>query len=99
MTGGIERCPHCIATPLVPRTNTWGGVYLECMDCGYYESVRKLPDPYPTPKRTRYQRGRKTPRKVRSMPPKNPPLSLTEKRRLAGKLGGLAKSRNRRSAA
>lgn len=33
-------CPHCVRTPMVPRTNHAGGVYLECMDCGYYDSVK-----------------------------------------------------------
>ena len=42
----IERCPHCFAA-MAGMTNGFGGVYLQCMDCGYYEAVRQIPSPYP----------------------------------------------------
>lgn len=43
-----ERCPHCVIVAMVNRTNGFGGVYLECPDCGYYEGVSRKVDPYPT---------------------------------------------------
>lgn len=36
-----ELCPHCVAVPMVARTNGFGGVYIECLDCGYYDAVRR----------------------------------------------------------
>jgi hypothetical protein len=42
----IERCPHCFAA-LAAFTNHFGGVYLQCLDCGYYEAVTAKPDPHP----------------------------------------------------
>lgn len=49
MSAGIERCPHCFAA-LAGYTNGFGGAYLQCMDCGYYESVTRKPDPVPSVK-------------------------------------------------
>lgn len=46
MSSGIERCPHCHA-PLAGYTNGFGGCYLQCLDCGYYEGIQRVPSPYP----------------------------------------------------
>lgn len=54
----LERCPHCVAA-LAGYTNGFGGVYLQCLDCGYYEAVRQIPSPFPDRKyRATYRDGR-----------------------------------------
>lgn len=38
-------CPHCVVVPLAPRTNGFGGAYLECLDCGYYDAIQRTEAP------------------------------------------------------
>lgn len=47
-----ERCPHCHAA-MGAMTNGFGGVYLQCLDCGYYEAVTRQADPNPSPLRAK----------------------------------------------
>lgn len=43
----IERCPHCVVTPMRPYTNGFGGAFLTCLDCGYSDPISRKPDPFP----------------------------------------------------
>lgn len=71
MSKAMERCPHCVIVPMVARTNGWGGAYLECMDCGYSESIRRQADPFPTVIRvSKYADGRTRVLKSKKQPGK-----------------------------
>lgn len=49
MSGGIERCPRCVLTPLAARVdNLHGTVFLECGTCSFVEHVQRRPDPHPS---------------------------------------------------
>lgn len=70
-------CPHCVITPMWPRTNGWGGTYLECPDCTYYESI-----PRKTARRGKHQLvPQRIPLRIA------PAEGIAALQQLAGKLG------------
>jgi hypothetical protein len=48
MTQTSERCPHCIIEPMYAAVSPWGGCYLQCLGCGYYDAIQRKPDPRPS---------------------------------------------------
>jgi hypothetical protein len=90
MTQTSERCPHCVIEPMYAAVSPWGGCYLQCLGCGYYDAVTRKPDPRPSVEvHSLYADGQKRAR-FRMPPGKFDGLtnaqSLTLLRKLARKL-------------